>query len=149
MRRLPVYILALFVGLSTIGCDSNEDDKTDTELFVGSWNVVNVKDQEGDKTALFQAGINSFTAQLNADRTYSMAVDFKDRQDIPLQGTYSIDEGSRSLVLVAGPQQLAFTYVIRSDDRIDLSIQDVFVEALFGTAPETYVGSVTFSIARQ
>lgn len=155
MRKLPVFLLALFVSLTSIGCDSNEDDDpTDAEIFIGTWTVVEVHDSEGDKTSLFEEGINNFSATLNSDNNFSLIVDFLDpeRTDIPLTGTYSIEPGDVLILranLGAGELPLPFQYDIESENRIDLSISETFVEAIFGTEPETYVGDVTFTIERQ
>jgi hypothetical protein len=151
MRRLPVFVLALLFGLTALGCDSNEDDDlTEAEILVGEWTVTAVSDNEGDKTSVFTQGVESFSANLTAAGTYNVLVVFTDeRPDVPLAGTYTLNEGANSLVLIAGPLQLPFTYDIVSEDEIDLTTQDAFVEALFGTAPETYVGNVTFTIERE
>jgi len=154
MRKLPVFLLALFVALTSIGCDSSEDDPTDAEIFIGTWTVVEVRDSEGDKTSVFDEGVNNFSATLNSDNTYSLIVDFLDpeRTDIPLTGTYTIEPGDVLILranLGAGELLLPFQYDIESENRIDLSISESFVEAIFGTEEGTYVGDVTFRIARQ
>jgi hypothetical protein len=154
MRKLPVFLLALFVALTSIGCDSNEDDPTDAEIFIGTWTVVEVHDDEGDKTSIFEEGVNNFSATLNTDNTYSLIVDFLDpeRTDIPLTGTYTIEPGDMLILranLGAGELPILFQYDIDSENRIDLTIQDTFVEAIFGTEEGTYVGDVTFRIERQ
>jgi hypothetical protein len=154
MRKLPVFLLALFVALTSIGCDSNEDDPTDAEIFIGTWTVVEVRDSEGDKTSVFDEGVNNFSATLNSDNTYSLIVDFLDpeRTDIPLTGTYTIEPGDVLILranLGAGELLLPFQYDIESENRINLSISESFVEAIFGTEEGTYVGDVTFRIARQ
>lgn len=151
MRKLPVSFLALLVGLISIGCDSAEDDRSDAEIFIGTWSVVEVSDDEGDKTDVFEEGIQEFSATIEADGTYSLLVDFVDpqRPDVPLQGTYELREGDSQIILSAGPIDLNFGYDIESDDRIDLSINEVFVQQVFGAQPETYDGTVTFTVARQ
>ena len=155
MRKLPVFLLALFVALTSIGCDSNDDDLTDAEIFIGTWTVVEVRDSEGDKTSEFDEGVNNFSATLNTDNTYSLIVDFLDpeRTDIPLTGTYTFEPGSDDLILNVnfggGEIPLHFRYEIESENQIELSISETFVELIFGTEEGTYVGDVTFSIERQ
>jgi hypothetical protein len=154
MRKLPVFLLALFVALTSIGCDSNEDDDlTDAEIFIGTWTVVEIHDDEGDKTSIFEEGVNNFSATLNTDNTYSLIVNFVDpqRTDIQLSGTYTIEPGDMLILranLGAGELPILFQYDIDSENRIDLTIQDTFVEAIFGTEEGTYVGDVTFRIER-
>jgi len=155
MRKLSVFLLAVFVALTSIGCDSNEDDASDAEIFIGTWTVVEVHDEEGDKTSIFDEGINNFSATLNADNEYSLIVDFVDpeREDIPLNGTYTIEADSDDLLLNAnlgsGSLPLHFRYEIESENEIELSISETLVQLIFGTEEGTYVGDVTFTIQRQ
>lgn len=155
MRKLPVFLLALLVALTSTGCDSNEDDPTDAEIFIGTWTVVEVRDSEGDKTALFDEGVNNFSATLNSDNTYLLTVVFQDpeRTDVELTGTYTIEPRSDALFLNVnlggGDIPLHIRYEIESENRIELSIAETFVELIFGAEEGTYVGDVTFTIERQ
>lgn len=153
MRKLPVFVFALVLAVAAMGCDS-EDDLTDAEILVGSWTVVEVADDEGDKTDVFQQGVEEFSASLRADGTYELTIDYVDpqRPTVPLQGTYDLDEGANSLELFAslptGDVNLPFTYDIESENEVDLSISENFVQAVFGVDPETYDGTVVFTIQR-
>lgn len=152
MRRLFVPFVALVLLVAAAGCDSTEnEDLTDAEILIGSWTVVEVRDEEGDKTDVFEQGVQAFSATLTAGGEYTLVVDFvdPDRQDVPLAGTYTVDEGPNSLTLDVGPQVIPFTYDIESEDRIELSVSDQFIEPIFGTQPETYVGTIVFTIERQ
>lgn len=148
MRKLPVFLLALFVGLTSIGCDStsSEDDLSDSEIFVGTWALVGLSDDEGDKLTLFSQVANSFTAILNADDSFSVLIDYEAQDDLQLSGTYLITEGAKLIVLSSGGLGAPFTYDIESENRIELSAQAAIVNALFQT--EAYVGTVRIVIQR-
>lgn len=150
MRNVRVLILALLVAFVAVGCDSSDDDQTDAEIFVGSWTVVAVSDDEGDKTAVFAEGVSDFSATLNGDGTYSLVVTFVDpqRPPVPLAGDYTVNDGSKILTLMAGPQELPFSYDIQSETRIALSLPEAVVRGVFGTQEGTYVGIVTFTVQR-
>ncbi len=150
MRNLRVFLGALLLALVAVGCDSAEEDLTDAEIFVGSWTVVAVSDSEGDKTDVFSEGVSSFSATINDDGTYSLVVSFvdPDRSPVALAGDYTVDEGGENLMLSAGAQQLNFMYDIRSENRIDLSLPAAVVAAVFGTQPDTYSDTVTFTVDR-
>lgn len=149
MRKLPVFVFALLLAIAATGCDS-EEDLTESEILVGSWTVVEVSDDEGDKTQVFEQGIDDFSATLRADGTYSLSVDYVDpqRPSTNLQGTYTVDEGGNDLILVAGPNQLSFDYDIESENRIHLSIPEPIVQGVFQTDPDTYAGTITFTVER-
>ena len=146
MRRLPVFILALLVGLSTIGCDSNEDDPSDAELFVGIWGLVSISDGGGDKTPLLQAAANSLVAQLNSNNTFSVIIDYKEQADLNLGGAYTVDEGAKQLILTVGPQSPAFSYSFTNDNQVTLSAPSQIVNGLFATT--IYSGTVNITIRR-
>jgi hypothetical protein len=154
MRKLSTGLVAVVLAFAAAACDSNEEDLSDLEILVGSWTVVEVSDTEGDKTAIFEEGVQNFTATLNVDGSYSMLLDFVEpaRPDIPLQGDYILHEGPNELelhaTLLGNPVVLPFEYRIETEDRVDLLISDELVEPVFGTQPDTYVGTITFTIAR-
>ncbi len=150
MRNVRVFMLALLVAVAAVGCDTTEEDElTDAEIFVGSWTVVEVSDDDGDKTSVFAQGVSDFSAIINAD-TYSLLVSFvdPDRQPVALSGDYTVNEGGNNLILEAGPQQLSFSYDIQSENRIRLTLPEAVVRDIFGTQEGTYVGNVTFTVDR-
>ena len=152
MRRLPVFILALFVGLSVVGCDSNEDDPSDAELLVGTWAMVNITDATGDKTAGFAELTDGVTASFTTQNAFTILVNYKEsvpRPDQTVPGTYTLDAGAKALVLATagGGPSLAFTYSFVNDNQLRLSADAAFINALF--QPVTpYQGQVTITIQR-
>ena len=147
MRRLPVFVLALVLGISALGCDSSEDDPSDAELFVGTWGVVSITDGGGDKTPLLLAAANSLVAQLNANNSFAVDIDYKEQADLHLAGTYTVEEGAKQLILTVGPQSPPFSYSFASDNRVTLSAASTIVNGLFGTT--LYTGTVNMTIEKQ
>lgn len=150
MRKLPVFVFALLFGLTSIGCDSAEDDPTDAELFVGTWNLVSLTDAEGDKTAGFAAIANSFRAELDSDNTAVITVDYKAETGLEnrvIPGTYNVVEAEKAFILTppAGPS-VPFDYEILSESRIRLSAASAFINGLFQT--DAYKGTVVITIEK-
>lgn len=154
MRKLSTFFSVLLLAFVVSACDTTEDELDDSEVFIGSWTVVEVRDEEGDKTAVFNEDIDSFSTEIEANGDFSLTVDYADqRPTIPLTGTYTIDEDLNALTLngeIGGSAvpPLVFDYEIVSENEIELSIDDDWIEAVFGTEPATYVGEVTFTVER-
>lgn len=151
MRKLSAIILGLFVALSFVGCDSNEDDLTDAEIFVGSWTLVSISDAEGDQTQGFAGLAESLDITFAADGEFTLLLDYREdsgRPDVPLQGTYELNEGANSLVLnIADGPSPPFSYDIENEDEISLSSQAEIVNTLFNpTTP--YEGEVRVVMRR-
>ena len=151
MRTFSSIILGLIVAIALVGCDSNEDDLTDAEIFVGNWTLVSISDAEGDQTQGFAGLAESLDINFTADGEFTLLLDYREdsgRQDLPLQGTYELNEGANTLVLniAAGPSP-PFTYDIENEDEISLSSQAEIVNTLFNpTTP--YEGTVRVVIRR-
>lgn len=150
MRKLPVFVLALLFGLTSIGCDSAEDDPSDAEVFVGTWNLISLTDGEGDKTAAFATIANSFRTTLESDNEFEINVDYKEETgltDRVIPGTYSVVEDAKKLILTppAGPN-VPFDYEILNESRIRLSTAADFVNGMFNT--ESYQGTVVITIEK-
>ena len=146
MRKLPVFVLALLLGLVSIGCDS-EDEDSDAEVFLGTWALVGLTDGGGDKTALFGQIATSLTADFEADKTFDVLVDYTQQPDFSLAGTYQIDEGQKKIVLQTAGRSASFDYNFESDTRMTLSAHSDIVNGMFET--EIYTGTVTITIAKQ
>lgn len=150
MRKLPVFLLALLVALTAVGCDSDEDDTSDAELFVGTWTLVSLSDAQGDKTAAFGQIANGLTADLNSDNSFLISVDYKEDsgiEDLTIPGTYEVEAGSKTFVITPPTgQNVPFSYDIENESRIALSAAADFVNALFNTT--TYQGTVQIVIQK-
>ncbi len=147
MRKSSVFLLVLLFALTSIGCDSTEDDDpSDAEIFVGTWTLVGLSDDEGDKLALFGQVANGFTATLRGDNTFHVLVDYIQQDDLEIAGTYTVNEDATTLVLSIGTQNPAFDYQIENENRIVLFAPAVIVNTLFQTS--AYVGQVRITIQR-
>ncbi|MDX1487849.1 MAG: hypothetical protein R3268_06600 [Acidiferrobacterales bacterium] len=156
LRNLLFSTLAVLVLFTAVGCDSNDDDQSDAELFIGSWNAVGVSDGTGDQTAGFASSVSQFRVTFKSNDTYDLSVAFTDeRSPIQFSGApYTVTESSNSINLiipaaVAGTQlTFPFTYNFENDDRVALTLGSSalpFLNVLFGT---TYVNPVTVTVAR-
>lgn len=154
MRKLAFLLPVLALALLVAACDTTEE-LDESEVFIGSWAVVNLTDEEGDKTAVFQQGVEAFTATLLENKSFSLAVDYREvaqRPDQTFTGSYTVDEGANFLTLnVQQPIQaaLGFQYEIETEDRVKLTISDQLIEGIFQTDPSTYAGQVTLTIQRR
>ena len=154
MTRGVLSILALLVFL-VAGCDSNDDDPSDAERFVGTWTSTGISDSNGDQSAELVALVNSLTAVFQAgdeDPAFLITVDYKDdsgREDLMLPGTYEVDDGPRTLTLtIPTGASLPFTYAFQSDIQVNLSSSAAFINPIFN--PSTpYEGRATITVQKQ
>lgn len=158
MRKLlPLaLILALFVG---VGCDSNDEGVSDTELFVGTWTVVNVTNDSGgaNETDLTQAlvgangTLNSLSLGFNTNNTYTLNADYRsaDTPDVVVAGapfTYTVNERTNQITLQlpsptgSGTIPAQIGYSFNGDDEFTALLPSVVMNALFST--DIYRGSV-------
>lgn len=150
-RILPILALLAFL---VAGCDSNDDDPSDAERFVGTWVAAGITDSNGDQSAELVALVNSLTAVFQAgdeDPAFSITVDYKDdagREDVTLNGTYTVDDGPRTLTLTTPMgASLPFTYAFQSDTQVSLSSNAAFINPIFN--PSTpYEGTVTTTVLK-
>ncbi|MXW64943.1 MAG: hypothetical protein F4Y00_05325 [Bacteroidetes bacterium SB0662_bin_6] len=154
MTRRVLSILALLVFL-VVGCDSNDDDPSDAERFVGTWLATGIRDSNGDQSAELVALVNSLTAVFEAgdeNPAFLITVDYKDdsgREDLTLPGTYAVDDGARTLTLTTLiGASLPFMYAFQSDTQVSLSASSAFINPIFN--PSTpYEGTVTITVQKQ
>ena len=158
MRKVvPLVLVMLAAGLWS-GCDSaSDDDPTDSELFVGTWNVVRVEDAQGDQTAVFQqAGDLSITFD---EENYTLTFDSADGQnDIELPGPYTVNEATSRLTLtvtnpLGDPPTLpvVLVYDFDSDEEMELTVDQVtwlLLEAALASAGVDLQGDVTLTLEK-
>ena len=154
IRKLFFSILTVALLFVATGCDSNDDDDSDADVFVGTWTVQSIADDEGDKTAIFGAGVQSFVATLNADGSYTILVDYnaaaesQGAVDRNLAGNYTVTESANSVVLSVTSlgASIPLTYDIQNNNTIALTGQALLINQAFGTT--TYTGTVVLTITR-
>ena len=145
-------LLALVLATGLVGCDSNDDDDaTETELFVGSWTAVSAigqvqPGQQGDFLAVLGARLD---ADFAADGSFSWFLDFADpnQQDVPLSGTYVVNETTDRVTVTGGlfPQGVPMAYEFVGEDQLELTFQAAVLGAVVGIEVP---GDVVLTLAR-
>lgn len=152
MRKLPVFVLALLIAVAAVGCDSNEDDASDAELFVGTWVLTSISDDTGDQTDGFAGLANALTVDLEDGGSFTLVLDYREdsgRQDLVLQGNYEVDADANSLELtLPTTQTLPFEYDFENENEVDLTASADFINPIFNPTTD-YEGTVTVEIERQ
>ncbi len=149
---LPAF--ALLFGVTACDSDDNDEDLTDSEVFVGTWAVTSVSDTNGP--ADLQSDFNSIVARFNASGDGSITVDaVDDADDAMVDFTYSVNETADTIVLNisvpgVGTIPLSMGYSItNNEDTVTFTINQqnaVLINSLFGTALE---GAVNMTVSRQ
>lgn len=127
MRHRVTYGWFALLALGIIaGCDSGGDDEvTDAERFVGTWEVVGVTDAGQDRTADFLAA-GSMRITFQGSEEYVLVYDAADDAgDAQYQGPFALNDALNRIELTATVLQgvsaeLPFTYDFQNDDRIVL-----------------------------
>ena len=136
-RRLPVFILALVMALAAVGCDSNDDEESDADRFVGTWELASITDDDGDQTATFQAIFTDVTVVFNDAGNYTMTFVPVAGSNTVLSGTYDVNESGKSVTLnVTFNEQtvpLALPYSFDGDDELTVSASAAILNPLLGT----------------
>ena len=152
MRKLPVFILALLLAVAAVGCDSNDDENNDAELFVDTWALTSISDDTGNQTDGFANLANSLTVDLEEDSTFTLLLDYKEdsgRQDLQLAGSYEVKPDAQSLELtLPTTQTLPFDYDFEDENVVVLTANDDLVNPIFNPVTP-YEGTVTVVIERQ
>lgn len=154
-RTLFFSLLALALLTTTVGCDSNDDDSSDADVFAGNWVVVGISDDEGDKTAGFGQLVDAATVNFTEGGSFTLDVDYNAAaeaggvSDVTLSGTYVVDEGANTLSLNVGQLALVFDYAIQNNDRIQVTTNANLFNLALQLPPERfYVGDVTLTVSR-
>lgn len=155
--RIRKYFLilpavALLFGVTACDSDDNDEDLSDSEVFVGNWAVTSVSDVNGSADL---ADFNSIVARFNASGAGSITVDaVDDASDATVDFTYSVNETANTIVLNisvpgVGTIPLTMGYSIASnEDTVTFTINQqnaVLINSLFGTTLE---GAVTMTVNR-
>jgi hypothetical protein len=159
MRRASTYGIMLLLAAFAIGCDSGDEDRPDSEVFVGSWTVAKIEDAEGDKTAQFQAS-GTLSTTFGATGTLTIAVDRPAPEtDLSVNGTYTVTEPS-TLTLnatITNPitgqpvsVPLGVSYAIQSEDEVVLTVDEATIGLIAAAIqlPNIFRGQVRLTIRR-
>lgn len=137
-RKIPFYLVALLFAVFAIGCDSNDDELSDSERFIGDWEIAAVADSDGDQTAAFEAGFNSVAVEFTDTGTFTLTADPVQGDDVVLEGPYNVNESANQVTVTIsfGGQNipLSLPYDFDGDDTVTLSALAAILNPLLGTS---------------
>jgi hypothetical protein len=152
--RLQQYLSllpAIALVFAFAACDSN-DEQTDSELFIGDWNVTSVSDGDGTveltNFSKIVIGFSSSAATITATPADASA-------NQVFSGSYAVDEANNRITIqltvtgIPTPIPVAASYSFSGDDTVTLTIGSataVVLGPLFGT---TFSGDVTLRVERE
>ncbi|MDX1547738.1 MAG: hypothetical protein R3247_12155 [Rhodothermales bacterium] len=156
IRTLFYSFLTLALLVTAVGCDSSDDDgDSDADVFVGTWAVVGIADDEGDQTLSFSQLVDAGTVNFTASNNFTLAVDYNEVAeaqgitDVTIPGTYVVDEGAETITLNTPLGALAFDYEIVNNDRIRVSTGAPTLNIALGLSGDrAYTGTVTLTVQR-
>lgn len=155
MRLQSKSWMLLLAILLVAGCDSNEEDLSDAELFVGTWTVVRAQDAQGDKTALLNQ-VGTISVELEADGNFALTFDPVQGDATVLSNTYTVDEGEDEIILNAvnplgeGTIPLHLAYEFDGEDEVMLTIEETTVDIIKVVLPAfaAFSGQTTLTVQR-
>lgn len=148
LTLLPIFVLLFGVT----ACDSNDNNATDSELFLGSWVVDETTDGSG--TVDLAAFTDTFFTFADSGTATIRAVGVDPANTVELTGSYAVNEATNSVtVSIAitglGTVPLTATYSFNGNDTVTLTIgasTAALLGPLFGTQ---FDGAVTLTLTRQ
>lgn len=152
-RRLAASLLIL---LAAAGCDSGDSLTLDADYYVGTWDLVRLADQSGDRTAEVLAFVDEFSVAFRSDGTFTLAADFKPavnaagQADVSFSGTYQATATQLVLRPTGLPLAPSLAAEAQSQSRVDLTGSNVVVSQLLGAnLPVRFSGDVVLGIDRR
>lgn len=150
-------LIMLMVG--TLGCDSTDAGKNDPNPFVGTWKLMSLRDNAGDKTATTNLIIDDVLFAFDEASNFELTIDYNEvaelagRVDATLSGPYQVDEGAGNLTLLPVDPPLNALFAYKFDDgdaQITMSTNaNVMNLILEPVEQQRLSGSVTIVVARQ
>ena len=154
--RLPLLLLAL---VAASGCDSTEEIVLNADFYVGTWTLVSVADDSGDRTAEVTGFLDDLAVDFESDRSFALVADFSElvnaagQADVALDGTYQATAAARTLSLIVDADGMPFAPTFQvdaeSEDAVTLTAPAVIVQQLLGALQIAFDGNVVLGIARQ
>lgn len=154
-RLLPVLLLAL----AAAGCDGTDEIVLDADFYVGTWTLVSVADDAGDRSAEALALLEALTVRFDADGSFRLDADFvplvnaAGQPDVTTEGTFQARPEISALVLqvLVEGQTVAPSFQAAADTRSDVTLTApaVIVEQLLGALQIDFSGNVVLGIRRQ
>ena len=154
-RVLPL----LLAVLAASGCDSADEIVLDADFYVGTWTLVRVADDSGDRTAQVTALLDDFAVDFESDGDFVLVADFAEivnaagQADVTLAGDYQAAAVARTLSLLidtdAGRLAPTFRVEAESQNAATLTAPGAIVGQLLGDLQIAFDGDVVLGIARQ
>lgn len=148
-------LLPLLLAVLVAGCDSSEDIVLDAAFYVGSWTLVSVSDDSGDRTDEVLAALDDFDVVFDPDGSFVLDVDFDSvvnaagQDDIRLAGDYQATRATLILLLDGGIAP-SFLADAESENRVRLTVPAALISQILGTQLQIdFDGDVTLGIQRQ
>lgn len=144
--------LAAVLLVVPTGCGTSIGSGIDAAFFVGSWGLVGVTDESGDRTNAVNMVVDEMLVTFTADGAFTLVVDYTPAAGQPQQtiiGTYTVTPTGQ-LILTTPEAALAFNATAEGANGVALTAPAVLVEAVIaGTGADIgLVGSVTLRLGR-
>jgi len=151
--RYSFFGILWMIPLLLLGCDSSEDGKSDSELFVGRWELVEVEDSKGDQTPLLRE-IGTLTVTFDASGNYSLVFDaVNDALDQSQDNTYVVNETTRQITLntsseTYGDIPVVTGYTFTGENQVRLQVDNVTVQIINTLLSTNFTGSSILTFER-
>lgn len=149
LNRLTYFCTVFTLAAMMSACDSTDEDTSDSELILGAWRVAQVTDALGDQTGSLDS-LGTLTVEFVTNQ-YTIQFDAAgDGEDRTESGAYSLDDVQKVISLqvevLGQPIPVPFSYAFRSEDRLELSIENgIVINQVLGS---DFEGRVTLTLER-
>jgi hypothetical protein len=151
-RALLVPLLAFALA----GCDSSEDGGLTASYFVGTWTLVGVSDDSGDRTSEVEQVLDDLTIDFEAGGQFAMAIDYSaavnnsGTPDETITGNYDVSSSGDLVMTPSADVGVAFDVDTEGNSRADLSAPAAIINQLLnGSAVNlVFVGTAVLTIER-
>ena len=153
MFRFSTYGFLSLLLVFLLGCDSDGNGVSDSALFVGSWQLVQVEDSKGDQTAVLRQ-IGTLSISFDASGNYSLVFDaVDDAMDQSQDNTYAVDEANRKITLnttseTYGEVPVVSNYSFSGENQVQLQVDNVTVQIVNTLLNTNFTGSSSLTFER-
>ncbi|HYE95378.1 MAG TPA: hypothetical protein VD962_04165 [Rubricoccaceae bacterium] len=146
--------LPLAFAILLAACDGGNDGGPDLSYFVGSWTLVGVEDDTGDRTADLDSLLDAMTVSFTAAGAFTLLVDYTQAvndggtADATINGTYDLASDGRLILSTTGAA--AQFGVVRRETEMDLSGSALVLNQILDTTvlDVGLMGTVVLTLAR-
>lgn len=151
--RYSFFGILWVIPLLLLGCDSSENGKSDSELFVGRWELVEVEDSKGDQTPLLRE-IGTLTVTFDASGNYSLVFDaVNDALDQLQDNTYVVNETTRHIFLNTSSEEygdirIRAHYTFTGENQVRLLVDNLTIQIINSQLSTNFTGSTILTFER-